>query len=136
MDVYTWNVVWIAYGDEWRRCRRLLHEFLNLKVVSRFDDYVTKHTRRFLSQLAETPDDFLDHTQLYVPLRSIVVVCFKLTSISSVTGALTMETTYGMDIKSHEDKFLQAAELAMGHLEKAATPGAFLVDTFPIRMLF
>ena len=44
-----------------------------------------------------------------------------------------METTYGMDIKSHEDKFLQAAELAMEHLEKVAIPGAFLVDTFPIR---
>ena len=39
-----------------------------MKVVSQFDDYVNKHTRRFLSRLAETPDDFLDHTQLWVPL--------------------------------------------------------------------
>jgi hypothetical protein len=44
-----------------------------------------------------------------------------------------MEITYGMDIKSHEDKFLQAAEQAMRCLERAVTPGAFLVDTFPIR---
>ena len=44
-----------------------------------------------------------------------------------------MEITYGMDITSHEDKFLQAAELAMGHLESAMVPGGFLVDTFPIR---
>ena len=44
-----------------------------------------------------------------------------------------MEMTYGMDIKSHEDKFLQAAEKAMKYLESAIVPGAFLVDTFPIR---
>jgi len=44
-----------------------------------------------------------------------------------------MEMAYGMDIKSHEDKFLQAAELATEHFEHAVTPGAFLVDTFPIR---
>ena len=44
-----------------------------------------------------------------------------------------MEITYGMDIRSHEDKFLQAAEQAMGHFESAIVPGAFLVDTFPIR---
>ena len=61
------------------------------------------------------------------------VGCSELTSIFSVTGALTMEATYGIDIKSHEDKFLQAAEHAMEHLEKSAVPGAFLVDTFPIR---
>jgi len=40
--------------------------------------------------------------------------------------------TYGMDIKSHEDKFLQAADRALEHFERAMIPGAFLVDTFPI----
>ena len=43
-----------------------------------------------------------------------------------------MEMTYGMDIKSHEDKFLQASQRAMEHFESAMVPGAFLVDTFPI----
>lgn len=44
-----------------------------------------------------------------------------------------MEIAYGLDIKSHEDKFLQAAEHAMKHAQKTMVPGAFLVDTFPIR---
>ena len=65
--------------------------------------------------------------------RVIVVVCPELTSTSSVTGALVMEMAYGMDIKSHKDKFLQAAEMATEHFEHAVTPGAFFVDTFPIR---
>ena len=51
----------------------------------------------------------------------------------SVTGALIIEITYGLDIKSHEDKFLQAAEHAMEYAARIMVPGAFLVDTFPIR---
>ena len=37
---------------------------MNAKAVPRFDGQVDKHTRRFLSQLAETPDGFLGHIQL------------------------------------------------------------------------
>ena len=43
-----------------------------------------------------------------------------------------MEMTYGMDIKPHEDKFLQASQRAMEYFEGAMVPGAFLVDTFTI----
>lgn len=131
MDMYTWDFALYGYGNRWRKCRRLFHEFLNMKVVSRFDDCIDKHIRRFLFRLAETPDGFLGHTQLWVPLCWAVLP--KLTLISSVTGALIMEIAYGLDIKSHEDKFLQAAEVATGHFEDAIVPGAFLIDTFPIR---
>ena len=44
-----------------------------------------------------------------------------------------MEITYGLDIQSHDDKYLQAAESAMDYAQEAMVPGAFLVDTFPIR---
>jgi len=44
-----------------------------------------------------------------------------------------MEITYGIDTKYHKDEFLQTAEHALEHVEKAMVPGAFLVDTFPIR---
>lgn len=44
-----------------------------------------------------------------------------------------MEITYGMDIKSHEDKFLQTAERAIELGGRVMIPGAFLVDMFPIR---
>ena len=50
----------------------------------------------------------------------------------STTGALIMSLTYGFDIKSHEDRFLAAAERALATLEEATVPGAFLVDTFPV----
>jgi len=79
MDVYSWDFALMGYGSRWRRCRRLFHEFLNVNAVSRFDSYLNKHTCLFLSRLAETPDDFLGHTQLSVLLRSVVTVCPTLT---------------------------------------------------------
>lgn len=44
-----------------------------------------------------------------------------------------MDITYGMDIKSHKNQYLQAAERAMQFMERALVPGAFLVDAIPIR---
>ena len=45
-----------------------------------------------------------------------------------------MEMTYGMEIESNEDKFLQAAERGIECVESTVIPGAFLIDTFPIRL--
>ena len=64
MGMYSWNIVAIGYGNQWRRGRRLFHEFLNIKAVTKFDGYQYKHAYRFLSRLAEAPDGFLDHAQL------------------------------------------------------------------------
>jgi len=69
----------MGYGSQLRRCRRLFHEFLNANAVSRFDNYLNKHTCRFLSRLAETPDDFLGHVQLSVLLFLVVIACSALT---------------------------------------------------------
>jgi len=132
MDAYSWDFGLFDYGSQLRRCRRLFHEFLNANAVSRFDKYLNKNTCRFLSRLAETPNDFLAHIRLSVFPRTVVIACPHLLPILSGTGALIMEMTYGMDIKSHEDKFLQAAERVVAIVGEAVEPGAFLVDTFPI----
>ena len=108
----------------------LFHEFFNAKSVANFDGHQRKYVHRFLSCLSQTPDDFLDHIQLWVSFRS---ACTGLTFVlSSVTGALIMEITYGLDIKSHEDQFLQAVEHAIEYTEKVMVPAAFLVDALPI----
>jgi len=70
MDVYSWSFVSIGYGSKWRRRRRLFHESFNMKAVMDFDDHQHKHACRFLLQLAETPEKFLDHAQLCVPLQT------------------------------------------------------------------
>ena len=82
-------------------------------------------------RIAESPDDLWDHIKLSVTLA--LPVDERLTNIFSSTGALLMSLTYGLDIKSHEDPFLSAAERALAVSEEVTVPGAFLVDTFPSR---
>ena len=63
----------MKYGNEWRNARRLLHEFMNPRAVTTFDDYQRKHAYRFLLRLAETPGDFLNHIELWV-LPTVVLL--------------------------------------------------------------
>ena len=136
MGMYSWNIGFIGYGDKWRRGRRIFHQFFNMKAVTNFDDYQRKYTYRFISLLSQTPEGFLDHAKLCVSSRKRILSHRLLTTMlifSSVTGALIMDITYDLDIKSHEDKFLRTAERAMEWGERAVVPGAFLVNTFPIR---
>jgi hypothetical protein len=51
----------------------------------------------------------------------------------SLVGSLVMEMTYGMDITSKDDRFLRAAAEALDLANRAMIPGAFLVDTVPMR---
>ena len=133
MDGYSWSVPILLYGNKWRRGRRLFHEFFNMKAVTSFDGYQHKHAHRFILRLSQTPEDFLAHSQLYIPSFHHCAHMLLTSVLLSVTGGLIMDITYSLDIKSHEDPFLQAAERAMECVERAMVPGASLVDTFPIR---
>ena len=133
MNSYSWSIPILLYGSKWKRGRRLFHEFFNVKEVTNFDDHQRKHARRFISRLSQTPEDFLSHSQLSVPPLHHCAHALLTSVLQSVTGALIMDITYGLDIKSHEDPFLQAAGRAMDCVERTMVPGAFLVDTFPIR---
>ena len=71
MGQYSWAIPIMQYGSQWRNCRKLFHEFMNVRAVTNFDDYQRKHTHGLLLHLAESPDNFLDHIELYV-LHKIV----------------------------------------------------------------
>jgi len=79
MDVYSWDFGMFDNGSQLESCRKLFHKFLSATAVSRFDNYLNKHTWRFLSRLAETPDDFLAHAKLSVLLCLVVIACPILT---------------------------------------------------------
>jgi hypothetical protein len=50
----------------------------------------------------------------------------------STAGATVVRLTYGYTPKDEGDEYIKQAELVMGAFSLASTPGAFLVDTFPI----
>jgi len=64
-----WSLGFLPYGNRWRIHRRLFHKFFNVSAVERFDPRLFKGIRDFLRRLAEFPEDFADHTRLYVTFR-------------------------------------------------------------------
>lgn len=51
---------------------------------------------------------------------------------SSLAGATTLAIAYGIEIQDVEDPYLAVAEEALTGLAASASPGMFLVDSFPI----
>ena len=97
----------MEYGGQWRSGRKLIHEFLGVSAVSKFQDYQRKHAYRLLTRLAESPNDFYDHAELYVfPKHFAAIKTHTPPPFASAVGALIMDITYSLNIKTAEDKFL------------------------------
>lgn len=50
-----------------------------------------------------------------------------------MTGELIMSVTYGIDVQPSNDPYIDLAERALHSLVAAVVPGAFLVDSIPLR---
>lgn len=53
--------------------------------------------------------------------------------LGSTAAATIMRVAYGIQVDDSGDRYIAAAEEAMDSLSQAGVPGAFLVDTIPIR---
>ena len=126
----------MPYGARWRTRRRLCHEVLNVRLTPSFDSHQYKYALHLLSRLLEAPECFLQEAELYVvsyPLRPNRLLIHLLILNRSMPGAAILSTTYGIDVKSIVDPFLNASLEASHTIAAAFVPGKFLVDTIPIR---
>ena len=129
-----WPLGFMPYGNRWRTHRRLFHRFFNVSAVERFDPQLFKGVRTFLSRIAESPEDFADHTRLYVISRprsdpKAQVLTFR----QSLGGSLILSIAYGIEVDSQDNQFFANAQQATFSLGPALLPGAFLVDWIPSR---
>ncbi|KAF9646882.1 cytochrome P450 [Thelephora ganbajun] len=107
-----WTLGFMPYGNRWRTNRRLFHRFFNISAVERLDPRLFRGIRGFLRRLAESPEDFADHTRL-------------------LGGSLILSIVYGIEVDSQENQFFANAQQATYSLGPALLPGTFLVDWIP-----
>jgi hypothetical protein len=55
--------------------------------------------------------------------------------VHSNAASVIMNVIYGIEIAPRGDKYINIAEEALDGMAKAAVPGAFLVNIFPLRAL-
>jgi len=66
-------------------------------------------------------------------LASPKLTSHTLPNLQSTPGAIIMSITYGIDIKSVDNRFLKASLEASDAMAAVMAPGKFLVDIIPIR---
>ncbi|KAI0643944.1 CyP450 monooxygenase [Trametes meyenii] len=109
---WEWTFVLMPYGNEWRRRRKEMHQFMHPGAVAQYQPLQERETVKFLRQLLKKPDKFLH----------LVRYSF---------GSTIMRISYGMEVADEDDPYVNAVEEGVATFNEAFVPGAFLVETFP-----
>ncbi|KAF8817039.1 cytochrome P450 [Phlegmacium glaucopus] len=115
VDLMGWdfNVNLMAYGDNWRRHRRLCQQIFRPKSSLAYRTIQTQKVHRMLSDLLNRPEHFATHCR-------------------TTAAATIMSTMYGHDVSSStEDDHVKRAEQSVGMLSDALLPGAAIVNAIP-----
>ncbi|KAG1845247.1 cytochrome P450 [Suillus tomentosus] len=107
------NFAFIAYGDEWRLCRRLFHQTFRPDSAAKFRPMQIQRAREIVVNLVNDPENYYDH--------------FATFSLSVV-----MSTVYDYDIGARDDPMVQTVIKALVPGLTVLTPErALLLKTFP-----
>ena len=119
------------YGDAWRESRRIFTKHFSDSSINQPRDIL--YVRRFLGQLLQKPNDFLQHTRMYVPFTiSFVNTPFISFAFLSLVGSTVLSMTYGINIRPYDDPLIAIAEEAVEAMSELMIAGTFLVDILPI----
>ncbi|THV02863.1 cytochrome P450 [Dendrothele bispora CBS 962.96] len=114
-DLMGWDFSFghMPYGPRWKTHRTMFHRQFQSSVVSSFWPTQLKEAHKLLRKMLRKPNDLINH--------------LRFNSASTI-----MNVTYGIEISDQDDHYIVVAETALEGMAKAAHPGAFLVDIFPI----
>jgi len=121
----------LPYGDVWRESRRIFTKYFSNSNINQPRDIL--YVRRFLGQLLQKPNDFLQHVRTYVPfIVYLVNRPFIFFAFLRLVGSTTLSMTYSMNVRPYNDPYIAIAEEGIAAGAELAVAGAFLVDIIPI----
>ncbi|KAJ7621154.1 cytochrome P450 [Roridomyces roridus] len=109
---WDWNLVLQSYNEGFAAHRRVVQQYFQPGIVAtEYRLVMVLEVQVLLRNLLLEPTRFADH-------------------LKRMAGAIIIMITYGHQVRTGDDPFIQLAEEVRRHSEK--TPGAALVDTIPI----
>ncbi|KAJ8075174.1 hypothetical protein PM082_019502 [Marasmius tenuissimus] len=100
------------YGPRFRKHRRFTHQTFNQQAAQSLRPVQEREALILIKGLMTTPDQFAQHLRRFA-------------------AATILKVTYGADVTSVDDMFIQLAERAGTLTVESGTPAATLVDFFP-----
>ena len=104
--------LWMAYGPRYRVVRKIAHSLLNISISTSYQPVQDLESKQLMFDLLHDPEHFYEHNRRY--------------SASVITTV-----TYGKRIATWDDPLPKKIYAVMGNMQKVASPGAWMVDTFP-----
>ncbi|KAG7087715.1 hypothetical protein E1B28_013662 [Marasmius oreades] len=102
----------VPYGPRFRKHRRFIHQTFNQQAAQFLKPIQEKETLTLIKGLMTTPEHFSRHLRRFA-------------------AATILKVTYGAEVTSVDDLYIQLAERAGTLTVQSGTPAATLVDFFP-----
>ncbi|KAF8656961.1 hypothetical protein AX16_002316 [Volvariella volvacea WC 439] len=113
-EVMGWDFAFafMKYGPSWRDHRKIVTQSFRPSVVTRFAPHVLKSTHTFLRSILAEPDDYRYH-------------------VRHMSSELIILITYGIQVRAHNDPYIELSQKALASLTENGVPGRWLVDALP-----
>ncbi|KAJ3554446.1 hypothetical protein NM688_g3107 [Phlebia brevispora] len=109
---WSWNLILMAYGREFLGYRKIVQQYFQPQMVSKFHHPVMRReVGTLLYNLLITPEDFAHH-------------------LKRMAAAIIMMITYGHQVAPQGDEYVRIAEGVREYADK--NPGASAVEILPI----
>lgn len=107
--------LFLPYGDVWRNTRKLMHALVNTKISESYQPIQEHESLRVLRDLIDQPQKYEVWLERYA-------------------AGLIMRLAYSKHVHTGEEDFMKRTYAVVRNVERVASPGAYLVDTFPSLM--
>jgi hypothetical protein len=104
--------LFMAYGPAYRVVRRISHNLLNITVTTSYQPIQDLESKQLMYDLLHDPSHFYDHNRRY-------------------SNSVILTATYGHRMQNWDAEITQSIYKVINNLQNFATPGMWLVDTFP-----
>ncbi|OAP55993.1 hypothetical protein AYL99_10145 [Fonsecaea erecta] len=104
--------LFLPYGDLWRRGRKVMHNMTMHASATSYQPVQIYESERLLCDLLRTPDKYEQLFERYA-------------------AAVVMRLCYGKTVDTGDEAYVRDILQIVHTVERVASPGAYLVDTFP-----
>ncbi|KAL9620326.1 MAG: hypothetical protein Q9160_005125 [Pyrenula sp. 1 TL-2023] len=104
--------VLLPYGDVWRRGRKVAQSFTGTSVAARYEGVQEREALYCVMDLLEQPAEYERWFERFA-------------------ASVILTLTYGKKVETGEEEVVRRIMQVNHHLERIASPGSYLVDTFP-----
>ncbi|KAJ7644020.1 cytochrome P450 [Roridomyces roridus] len=106
------NFGFMPHGDKWRKYRRMFHQHFRKEAIPDYRPTQVRKIHDLLRRLVATPEDFYVH-------------------IKTLAAGIIMAITYGHEVQTTQDRFVDLAHEVNDKVAAGVQPGAFAVNSFP-----